>query len=288
MRRALLSLRPQARRGLLPAGRQLTPSAASRGFASPSSSAQAPSKWPKRLLIGVSVLAAAKYLVHAQEAPEKKECRRLLLLGKDCVEKGDVNQATRYFKESFAAVRDRLTPTMTITLACQYAMLCESLNQHEAALSFYQTAIKSLKAVHPISARYVAGVKLMDWMGECYHHLGRYEPAEKLFKKAIRLYEKYHNELPDQDPSRSSKRVVAALDMDVSNVFLHYAQLMVSLERDSEASLMRKRLVELVRSSPVMQIQEANTLDQFDDLMALHAIRKERRRKRGERHDSSF
>ncbi|KAE9027565.1 hypothetical protein PF005_g2785 [Phytophthora fragariae] len=247
MRRALLSLRPQARRGLLPAGRQLTPSAASRGFASPSSSAQAPSKWPKRLLIGVSVLAAAKYLVHAQEAPEKKECRRLLLLGKDCVEKGDVNQATSL-----------------------------------------PTAIKSLKAVHPISARYVAGVKLMDWMGECYHHLGRYEPAEKLFKKAIRLYEKYHNELPDQDPSRSSKRVVAALDMDVSNVFLHYAQLMVSLERDSEASLMRKRLVELVRSSPVMQIQEANTLDQFDDLMALHAIRKERRRKRGERHDSSF
>lgn len=117
---------------------------------------------------------------------------------------------------------------------------------------------------------------------------GRYEPAEKLFKKAIHLYEKYHGELPDQDPSRSSKRVLAALDNDVSNVFLHYAQLMVSLGRDSEVSLMRERLVKIVRSSPAMQFYEANTLDQFDDLMALHAIRKERRRKRGEGHDSSF
>ncbi|KAG6615479.1 Tetratricopeptide TPR2 [Phytophthora cinnamomi] len=27
----------------------------------------------------------------------------------------------------------------------------------------------------------------MDQMGKCYHHLGRHEPAEKLFKKAVRL-----------------------------------------------------------------------------------------------------
>lgn len=96
-----------------------------------------------------------------------------------------MNQATRYFKESFAAIRDLMTPKMRIVAACHYAKLCESLNQHEAALSFYQTAIKSLKAVHPISDRYVAGVQLMDCMGECYHHLYVASPCAVKFLASV-------------------------------------------------------------------------------------------------------
>lgn len=88
--------------------------------------------------------------------------------------------------------------------------------------------------------------------------------------------------------SRSSDQVIAALDGSVSNVFLHYAQLMASLEKDSEVSFMRQRLVDLVRSSPSMRSRESKTLDQFDDLMALHAIRDERQRERGEGHPTPF
>ncbi|KAJ8515188.1 hypothetical protein ON010_g18591 [Phytophthora cinnamomi] len=56
-----LGLRPQASLGILPAGRQLGPTAASRGFASYRS--QAPSKWTRRLLIGVPTLGVLTFVV---------------------------------------------------------------------------------------------------------------------------------------------------------------------------------------------------------------------------------
>ncbi|KAG6623719.1 uncharacterized protein IUM83_01722 [Phytophthora cinnamomi] len=87
-------------------------------------------------------------------------------------------------------------------------MLCESVNQHDNALSFYQAAMKSLKAVNAISVRCVVGIKLMDQMGKCYHYLGRHEPTEKLFKKVVRLYEKYRGEFSENAPSRSNDHVM--------------------------------------------------------------------------------
>jgi hypothetical protein len=59
---------------------------------------------------------------------------------------------------------------VTVKLARQYAGLCEALNEHEAALPFYHAALKSVKAVNPISDRGVVGMQLMAGMAACYHH----------------------------------------------------------------------------------------------------------------------
>lgn len=114
---------------------------------------------------------------------------------------------------------------------------------------------------------------------------GRHEPAEMFIKQAVRLYEKYHGEFSASGSSSRNGRVLANLDRRVGDVFFRYSQLLASMERDSEVSLMRQRLVELVRGSPSMRAHETRTLDKFDDWMALHDMREERRRGREQGHD---
>ncbi|KAG6623930.1 uncharacterized protein IUM83_02154 [Phytophthora cinnamomi] len=160
MHRAL-GIHPQARLGILPAGRQLGPTAASRGFASFRS--QAPSKWTRRLLTGVPTLPVLTFV-------------------------GDMVQAIKYFTQSFEAVRGLLTPEATISGACSYEE-SQGSEPHQRPLRH--------------------GIKLMDQMGKCYHHLWRHEPAEKLLKKVMRLYEKYHGEFSENAPSRSNDRGIA-------------------------------------------------------------------------------
>ncbi|KAG6592616.1 uncharacterized protein IUM83_12412 [Phytophthora cinnamomi] len=183
MRRAL-GLRPQARLGILPAGRQLGPTAASRGFAS--SRSQAPSKWTRRLLTGVPTLPVLTFVL--REPPQRNEQRRLMVLGDACARKGGMDQAIKYFTQSFEAVRGLLTPEATISGTCSYEE-SQGSGPHQRPLRH--------------------GIKLMDQMGKCYHHLWRHEPAEKLFKKVMRLYEKHHGEFSENAPSRSNDRGIA-------------------------------------------------------------------------------
>ncbi|KAG6606555.1 Ryanodine-inositol 1,4,5-triphosphate receptor Ca2 channel (RIR-CaC) family protein [Phytophthora cinnamomi] len=101
---------------------------------------------------------------------------------------GDMVQAIKYFTQSFEAVRGLLTPEATISGACSYEE-SQGSEPHQRPLRH--------------------GIKLMDQMGKCYHHLWRHEPAEKLLKKVMRLYEKYHGEFSENAPSRSNDRGIA-------------------------------------------------------------------------------
>ncbi|KAJ8576313.1 hypothetical protein ON010_g2899 [Phytophthora cinnamomi] len=113
MRRAL-GLRPQARLGILPAGRQLGPTAASRGFAS--SRSQAPSKWTRRLLTGVPTLPVLTFVVPCTSSPMEYNNNNAttghLYVG---ATRGGMDQAIKYFTQSFEAVRGLLTPEATIS-----------------------------------------------------------------------------------------------------------------------------------------------------------------------------
>ncbi|KAG2990958.1 hypothetical protein PC118_g5351 [Phytophthora cactorum] len=251
---------------------------ASRGFATTPSVLKTPSKWPKRLLITASVMAGVSYLL--REEPERKEQRRLRALGTENIQKGDFDLAIKYYSESFEVIKDVMSPIDTIHEACDYATRWEILQQYEAALPYYQTAMKRLKAVEPISDRCVEGVMLMDRMAQCYHRTGRHETAEKMFKQAIRLYEKYHGEFSASNSSGSNGSVAAKLEGEIINVFLHYAQLLVSVKRDNEVADMRQRFTQIVRGSQLLRSMETTLLEKFDDLMALYAIREKRRRRR--------
>ncbi|KAL4102822.1 hypothetical protein PRIC1_006564 [Phytophthora ramorum] len=92
------------------------------------------------------------------------------------------------------------------------------------------------------------------------------------------LHEKYDGEFS----ASANDQVVADLDTSMINVYIHYSEVLASMERDSEVSLVRQRLVELVHSLPSMRGQETIALDRFNDMMALHAIHEERRRGRDE------
>ncbi|ETI31767.1 hypothetical protein F441_04631 [Phytophthora nicotianae CJ01A1] len=271
---------PLASRGFLPFANDIRPATASRGFATHTSGQKTPSKWPKWLLI----VAAGLYLF--REAPERKEQKRLLALGSMNIQKGDFDLATKYYSESFEAIKDVLSPIATIHQACEYATRWEILDRHEAALPYYQTAMKSLKDVEPISNRCIEGVKLMDRMAQCYHRVGRHETAEKLFKKAIRLYEKYHGEFAVSNASNANGRVAAILEGEIVNLLLHYAQLLASMKRDNDIADVRQRFIDIVRDSPLLRSLETTLLEKFDDWMALHDIREKRRRARdGKGHD---
>ncbi|RAW40651.1 hypothetical protein PC110_g3149 [Phytophthora cactorum] len=260
---------------------------ASRGFATTPSVLKTPSKWPKRLLITASVMAGVSYLL--REEPERKEQRRLRALGTENIQKGDFDLAIKYYSESFEVIKDVMSPIDTIHEACDYATRWEILQQYEAALPYYQTAMKRLKAVEPISDRCVEGVMLMDRMAQCYHRTGRHETAEKMFKQAIRLYEKYHGEFSASNSSGSNGSVAAKLEGEIINVFLHYAQLLVSVKRDNEVADMRQRFTQIVRGSQLLRSMETTLLEKFDDLMALYAIREKRRRRRdGEEPSGDF
>ncbi|KAG6610071.1 Fe2+-dicitrate sensor, membrane component [Phytophthora cinnamomi] len=92
-----------------------------------------------------------------------------------------MDQAIKYFTQSFEAVRGLLTPEATISGACSYEE-SQGSEPHQRPLRH--------------------GIKLMDQMGKCYHHLWRHEPAEKLLKKVMRLYEKYHGEFSENAPGQ--------------------------------------------------------------------------------------
>ncbi|KAF1780085.1 Tetratricopeptide repeat [Phytophthora cactorum] len=223
-------------------------------------------------------MAGVSYLL--REEPERKEQRRLRALGTENIQKGDFDLAIKYYSESFEVIKDVMSPIDTIHEACDYATRWEILQQYEAALPYYQTAMKRLKAVEPISDRCVEGVMLMDRMAQCYHRTGRHETAEKMFKQAIRLYEKYHGEFSASNSSGSNGSVAAKLEGEIINVFLHYAQLLVSVKRDNEVADMRQRFTQIVRGSQLLRSMETTLLEKFDDLMALYAIREKRRRRR--------
>jgi hypothetical protein len=111
---------------------------------------------------------------------------------------------------------------------------------------------------------------------------GRLEIAEKAFKQAIRMYEKYHAKF---SASSSHKRVPLELDASLAAVYVAYAQLLASMQRDNEVPLLRQQFAEIIRRYSTVQSQQTNVLDQFDDLVALQVLRDERRRERGEGHD---
>ncbi|ETM99747.1 hypothetical protein PPTG_18502 [Phytophthora nicotianae INRA-310] len=140
--------------------------------------------------------------------------------------------------------------------------------------------MKSLIGVNPISDRYVEGLNIMGRTTHWYHQIGRHETADKMLKKAIRLYEKYRGEFSESSSSVLNDRVVAKLDGASIPVLLGYVQLLASMKRDNEVVDMRQRVTQIVCDSMAIRSLETTVLDKFDDLVALNAIQKEHRRER--------
>ncbi|KAF1792559.1 Tetratricopeptide repeat-containing domain [Phytophthora cactorum] len=204
-----------ASRGFPSTVNHLGTATASRGFATAASDPETPSKWPKQQLI-TALDADATYLLQ-----------------------GDFDLATKYYSKSFKVIKNFLSPIDI------YAALCEELKRYEAALPYYQTAMKNLKDVNPISDRYVERLNLLGCTAHCYHQIGRHETADK-FKQAISLYEKYRGEFSVSSSSGSNGRVVGKLDGVIVIMFLHYAQLLAAMERGNEVTDMRQSLTQIV------------------------------------------
>lgn len=275
-------LRPLRGRALRPQLQTSAPIA--RSFANVSSPPRAPSRWKATALVAAGLVGGLLYL--AREPPQRKEQMRLLDLAKKSAEQGDMEQALRYHNESYAAVKDLLVPGgEAVKMAILYAGMTEALGQHDAALSYYHTAMENVKLLSPISTRCAVGVGVLDKMAQCYHHLGNYDAAERTFKKALKAHEKYLLRVHPTEASHDDDATQARIDGAISNVYLHYAQLMATMDRPSEVTLIRQRLVQLLQSSPVLRREESSVVDQFDDLMTLHSLREARQRQRQDGHD---
>ncbi|KAG3251797.1 hypothetical protein PI124_g3622 [Phytophthora idaei] len=274
-----------ASRGFPSTVNHLGTATASRGFATAASDLETPSKWPKQQLITAFGRLRGGKEARRLEALAPRTPRRFVHF--NCLKsldadatyllQGDFDLATKYYSKSFKVIKNFLSPIDI------YAALCEELKRYEAALPYYQTAMKNLKDMNPISDRYVERLNLLGCTAHCYHQIGRHETAEKMFKQAISLYEKYRGEFSVSSSSGSNGRVVGKLDGVIVIVFLHYAQLLAAMKRGNEVTDMRQSLTQIVRDSSWLWSLETAILDQFDDLVALQAIREKRRR--GEGHD---
>ncbi|RLN52194.1 hypothetical protein BBJ29_000786 [Phytophthora kernoviae] len=146
--------------------------------------------------------------------------------------------------------------------------MTEELGKYAAALSYYRTAMKNAKLVTPISRRCFIGVDILDRIAECYSRLGKFEDAERTFNKAIKVYEKYQGHASLSQPGRDNdRRNQALMEIKVMHVYLHYAQTLNLMNRSSEVSLIRQRLVHLLQGSPMLRGEETHVLDQFDDIL---------------------
>ncbi|KAG7390430.1 Progesterone-induced-blocking factor 1 [Phytophthora pseudosyringae] len=241
-------------------GNRPTSATVSRDFAS---AAKAPSKWPKRLLIGVSVTATTAYLLpQLREHLRRTKQQGLRVLGDKSVQEvarlhlaeGDLDQATRYWSASFGAVRDPADAGATINEVCEHAAMCESVDL--------------LSDGHQES----------PGCGRRQAH-GRHGPVlpphDGSRRSSIRLYEKYRAEFS----ASSNSPVVATLARTHQQ---RIPPLRAVAGFDGARQRGGRRLEQLVRDSAALRTRETALVSLFDDLMALHATKEERRRGRHE------
>ncbi|KAG7387025.1 hypothetical protein PHYPSEUDO_014805 [Phytophthora pseudosyringae] len=219
-------------------------------------------------LLGLGALVEMK----SRPPPELKEQQRLMDNRVQLF--GDKEQGMQYFTAAYGSTKDLPMPPV-----CAW-VLVSSLRQR--ALSHYDAATKLVKAVTPTSLRCTLGVTVLDQMGMCYQQSEQHEQAERVYNKAIRGYEKFQGQLSLSQPSLKEAKTLESLDLAMSNVFLHFSTLLISMDRADEVSLIRERTLRLVRNSAGLQTKENKVMDQFDDKVAIFSMQHERRLKRQE------
>ncbi|ETP21963.1 hypothetical protein F441_04630 [Phytophthora nicotianae CJ01A1] len=271
---------------------------ASRGFASGVSNQKTPSKWPKRLRITVAV---GSYLL--QETPESKKARLLSTLATENVKKGDFDVAIKYYssrpkptrrschrKKNIRSGQLRGSVRGVEAIRGRTTILPGSHEESHRREPHKRPLCRRLEYYGPHGALLPPNVRpdpimyfMVFFVDSKWSRLtgrGRHETADKMLKKAIRLYEKYRGEFSESSSSVLNDRVVAKLDGASIPVLLGYVQLLASMKRDNEVVDMRQRVTQIVCDSMAIRSLETTVLDKFDDLVALNAIQKEHRRER--------
>ncbi|KAG2834351.1 hypothetical protein PC129_g3956 [Phytophthora cactorum] len=228
------------------------------------------------LVLGAALTGALLYL--ERENADRKKIRYLLELSQLSLEKGDIEQSMREREKAYDLLKRKFPQDKSvIAMAMMIGVSYEKTEQFTEAIPFYTEALKNValetRLVHCEDLR----VLMLDRLGQCYKQTGDPEAAVEHFKQAIEAYDQLKGKLSLSSDSDKEPSILAKLDEDILNVFLHYAVLLTMLQRPDDAAHARRRLTTIARSSPQLRGQVARIKCQVDDYIALEKIREERK-----------